>query len=89
MDQLNQKLLFSIPDPTFSCPNVKEKIAVWLLETNCCHVVSWKTKLLAYVLTASIDSICSNLKAPARPINAKHMLRLLIRSVRISASKII
>ena len=34
MDQLNQKLLFSIPDPIFSRPNVKEKIAVWLRETK-------------------------------------------------------
>ena len=27
-------LLFSIPDPIFSHPNVKEKIAVWLRETS-------------------------------------------------------
>ena len=30
-----------------------------------------------------------NLKVPARPINAKHTLRLLLRTVKISANKII
>ena len=29
-----------------------------------------------------------NLKVPARPINAKHTLRLLLRTVKISANKI-
>ena len=41
------------------------------------------------LLTASIDSIYSNLKMTARPINAKHILRLLLRTVKISANKII
>ena len=26
--------MFSIPDPIYSCPNVKDKIAVWLRETR-------------------------------------------------------
>ena len=31
---LNRKLLLKVPDPLFSCPNIKEKIAVWLRETR-------------------------------------------------------
>ena len=30
---LNRKLLLKVPDPLFSRPNIKEKIAVWLRET--------------------------------------------------------
>ena len=44
---------------------------------------------IAGLITASIDSIYSNLKVPARPINVKHILRLLLRTVKISANKII
>ena len=31
---LNRKLLLKVPDPLFSRPNIKEKIAVWLCETT-------------------------------------------------------
>ena len=44
---------------------------------------------IAGLLTTSIDSIYSNLKMPARQINAKHILHLLLRTVKISANKII
>ena len=46
-------------------------------------------KQIAGLLTASIDSIYSNLKVPARPINGKHILRLLFKTVKISTNKII
>ena len=43
---------------------------------------------IAGPLTVSIDSIYSNLKVPARPINAKHILRLLLRTVKIGTNKL-
>ena len=44
--------------------------------------------LIAGLLTASIDSIYSNLKVPARPINAKRILPLLLRTVKLAPIKL-
>ena len=44
--------------------------------------------LIAGLLTASIDSIYCNLKVPARPINAKRILPLLLRTVKLAPIKL-
>ena len=57
----------------------------WTGGSHCRHDAPWKTKYCW-----PINSVYRfNLKMPARPINAKHTLRLLLRTVKTSANKII